>query len=269
MADEFELRAFLRDNVYNRSTVPHGDVQFEVKFFLARQPAAFGDLLGVPWRMTAADVNRRMQEEQARYGDIDIVDGEENTWNLCRKRFLAMKWAAHAPQSEYDFFLTVDSDSFVRLAALARRMNHRHPGLLNPRHDFSMWGVMMSKWFHWRKSVDGVSPDERYDGEWYDFPVGMGYLLSSSLTARLDNVSHLLPHNVPYYSDDILVGSWIFEHAPETTIINDKGGFHDPPLHGSLGYPIDYGTALIHHVDLEEMRQLRAMPEWKSEWRQP
>ncbi|KZV78802.1 hypothetical protein EXIGLDRAFT_847156, partial [Exidia glandulosa HHB12029] len=266
MADEFDLRAFLRENVYNPATVPRDEVQFDIKFFLARQPAAFGELWGVPWRVTAFDVNRRVQEEQARYGDIEIIDGEENTWNLCRKRFLAMKWAAQAPQSEYDFFLTADSDSFVRLAALARRMNDRQPDLLNPRHEFSIWGVMMSKWFHWRKSADGVSPDERYDGEWYDFPVGMGYLLSSALTARLHNVSHLLPHNVPYYSDDIAVGSWIFEHAPQTMVINDKGGFHDPPMHGSQGHPIDYGTVLIHHVDLNEMRQLRSIPEWESEW---
>ncbi|KZV78744.1 hypothetical protein EXIGLDRAFT_736655 [Exidia glandulosa HHB12029] len=262
IADELDLRAFLRENVYSR--ISTDEVQFELKFFVARQPSAYGDLL--PWRLSAGDVNRLVREEHARFGDIHFVDAVENKWTLCLKRFLALKWAASVPQSEYDFFFTADSDSFVRLAALSRRMHHKRPDLLDPRRTFSMWGDMKANWLHWRKANDSSAPDEQYDGEWYDFPIGMGYLMSSALTARLNDVSDLLPHNVPYYSDDVLIGSWVAEYAPETLLMSDKGGFHDPPLHGTQPFPVDYSTVLIHHIDINEMRQLRAMPEWNGEW---
>ena len=68
--------------------------------------------------------------------------------------------AATIPQSEYDFFFNADSDSFVRLAALSRRMHHLRPNLLNPRNTLSLWGDMMNNYKHWRKAEDPDMPDE-------------------------------------------------------------------------------------------------------------
>ncbi|EJD39195.1 hypothetical protein AURDEDRAFT_171782 [Auricularia subglabra TFB-10046 SS5] len=262
VADEFETRAFLRDRVYR--DVPRDDVQFVVKFFVARQPVQSGGIFS--WQSSATEVDRRVHEEHAKYGDIELIDAEENKYTLCLKRFLALRWAATTPKENYDFFFTADSDSFVRLAAMSRRMHHRRPNLLRPRETFVMWGDMKAAWLHWRKHDDPTKPDIQYDGEWYDFPIGMGYLMSSALTAHLDNVSELLPHRVPYYSDDVLIGSWVAEHAPGTLLISDKGGFHDPPLHGTQPFPIDYSTTLVHHIDISEMQQLREMSQFKDEW---
>ncbi|EJD54616.1 hypothetical protein AURDEDRAFT_156396 [Auricularia subglabra TFB-10046 SS5] len=265
-ADEPEIRAFLRDNVYNRAQIPREEVQFELKFFVGRQRAERGRIgLG---HDAALEVDRRVHDELARYGDIELMDVEEGRWAMAQKRFAALQWAASVPQSEYDFFFTADSDSFVRLVALARRMRFLRPNLLDPRNTPTMWGDMLPKRRHWRKSQVPGEPDEEYTGEWYQFPNGIGYLMSSSLAATLNNVSDLLPHNVPYYADDIIVGSWVAEHAPETIIISDRGGFHDPPLHGKHPLPIEYSTVLIHHLNLEEMQQLRALPEFQGEWLQ-
>jgi len=44
------------------------------------------------------------------------------------------------------------------------------------------------------------------------------------------------------------------------------GGFHDPPGHGTKTWPIDWSNVLIHHVDLNEMRYLRAKGEFRDEW---
>lgn len=263
-ADEPEVRAFLRESVYNRAQIPGNEVQFELRFFVGRRRAARG------WigrgRDAAGGADRRVNEEQARYGDIELVDVEEGRWAMARKRFAALQWAAAAPHSTYDFFFTADSDSFVRLVALVRRMRFLRPTLLDPRHTPSMWGDMLPKRRHWRKAGDPEQPDEEYPGEWYQFPNGIGYLMSSALVARLNEVADLLPHNVPYYADDIIVGSWVAENAPETLIISDRGGFHDPPLHGKHPFPIEYSTVLIHHLNLEEMQQLRALPEFQGEW---
>lgn len=260
VADEFAVRTYLREWIYNRTQVPGDEVQFELKFFIGRHPR------GRWFDSDAGNVDGRVLQEAARYGDVELVDAHEGRWSVAQKRFAALKWAASVPPSEYDFFFTVDSDSFVRLAALARKMRYMRPDLLNPRTTPILWGDMMYNWRHWRKSPDPNLPDEQYAGDWYQFPVGIGYLMSSALAARLNNVSHLLAHNVPYYSDDVAVGSWISEHAPETIFITDRGGFHDPPLHGQVPHPIEYGTVLIHHLTLDEMRYLRAMQQWEGEW---
>jgi hypothetical protein len=66
----------------------------------------------------------------------------------------------------------------------------------------------------------------------------------------------------------MVVGSWVSDvaPAPDTAIVNDWDGFHDPPRHGWKNAPIGWDTVVIHHVDVTEMRSLKEMEHWKSEW---
>jgi hypothetical protein len=92
----------------------------------------------------------------------------------------------------YDWFMTQDTDAFVRFAALARRNKYIDPTLTKPREQQILWGMLMPSDRHWRDSskvpqdqrVDHgpyqgqwYSADEAYEGSWYHYPAGMGYLI--------------------------------------------------------------------------------------------
>jgi hypothetical protein len=89
----------------------------------------------------------------------------------------------------------MDSDSFVRFAALARRLATIRPDLREPRKQSIMWGQMLPAEWHWRDShsitqeqrvqstdkMQWYSGDEAFKSEWYSYPVGLGYLLRYTL----------------------------------------------------------------------------------------
>jgi hypothetical protein len=86
---------------------------------------------------------------------------------------------------------------------------------------------------------------------------------SSKLTAQL--ASAKLPTHIDYPFDDVLIGSWIQEHAPETEIVHDPAGFHTPEKEWQI-VPIDWDTVCIHHSNPVEMRALRNRAEFADEW---
>jgi hypothetical protein len=66
----------------------------------------------------------------------------------------------------------------------------------------------------------------------------------------------------------MVVGSWVSDVAPEpeTVIVDDWDGFHDPPNHGWKNAPLSWETVVIHHLNATEMGMLRYMKEWRNEW---
>jgi hypothetical protein len=83
------------------------------------------------------------------------------------------------------------------------------------------------------------------------------------LTTHLASTS--LPTRVEYPYDDVLVGSWIADHAPETQIYHDPAGFHNPEKDWKI-VPIDWDTVCVHHAYPADMRALRQRPEFQDEF---
>jgi hypothetical protein len=93
---------------------------------------------------------------------------------------------------------------------------------------------------------------------------------SSKLMSVLTDPSVHLAKNVSYPYDDMLIGSWIADVAPEpeTKYIKDPLGFHDPTGHGwtEKSSPIDWDNVVIHHINEENMRGLRQLDQFKDEF---
>lgn len=95
-----------------------------------------------------------------------------------------------------------------------------------------MWGHMLTHVRHWTPAEGNRSAEDPfYDGDWYSYPWGMAYMMSSALVGNLTAPGIQLPHHIKYAGDDIMIGSWVWQFAPDTDIIDDQKGFHDvsPP----------------------------------------
>jgi hypothetical protein len=75
-----------------------------------------------------------------------------------------------------------------------------------------------------------------------------------------------LAHNVSYPFDDMVVGAWVQETAPDALLVNDRDGFHDPPGHGWSTAPIGWDTVVVHHLNTTEMSGMRHMKQFAGEW---
>jgi hypothetical protein len=76
-------------------------------------------------------------------------------------------------------FMTFDSDSYIRLAALARRARHVGATQHGLRTSPVLWAHTQSHWFHWRVDAPAGGLDTPYEAEWYEYPLGIAYLLRS------------------------------------------------------------------------------------------
>lgn len=79
--------------------------------------------------------------------------------------------------------MSMDSDTFVRFGALARRLPTVLEGKnINPREDPVIVARMSPHWWHWLGTVSDENEsteeeDLRLDGPWYSYPIGIGYML--------------------------------------------------------------------------------------------
>jgi len=56
----------------------------------------------------------------------------------------------------------------------------------------SLWGQFMNSHYHWRESQNQAQlHDEKYSGEWYTFPVGLGYLMRCAVAANFEAKGHM------------------------------------------------------------------------------
>ena len=88
------------------------------------------------------------------------------------------------PKHTYDWFMTLDSDTFVRFEALARRLPviMGNTTAVNPHEQSVMIGRMSSHLMYYENRVeDGNQDPEEEDlyltGPWYSYPIGIGYML--------------------------------------------------------------------------------------------
>jgi hypothetical protein len=148
---EKDRRDAIREHVLKG--VPSTEVVFDHRFFIGSS----GD----------SDLDARIAAEATERGDIEKLNLTESKDHLSRKRYAALLWGASTAQEPYDYFMTADSDSFLRLAALARRLRGIRPDL-DPRRDRISWGHTLSHWWHWhpdQNEPDNAEVDLHYEGD--------------------------------------------------------------------------------------------------------
>ncbi|PPQ69333.1 hypothetical protein CVT26_002565 [Gymnopilus dilepis] len=290
--DAFERRRVIRETVFHG--VRERDVSMHYRF-----------VVGAPPKTDEGEKTQRLvQEENDRFDDILMLhEIDDIPERISEKRYGALKWGGSVPNDTYDYFVTLDSDTFVRFGPLARRL----PVLfgdktIKPREDPLLIGRMGSHLTYFLPTVpDGnenaQDEDEFVVGPWFSYPIGIGYMLSSSLVKILLSTDPPLPHHIHYPSDDVMIGSWLaslrlfhdetieWKIPPEkvnethhtfpkpflpqpidTLIIDDIPGWHDFPARGGQQRNVTWDSVCIHHIKAPEMEILRGRPEFQSDW---
>lgn len=85
------------------------------------------------------------------------------------------------PGHEYDYSMTIDSDTFCRFQALARRVRHYYSEL-RPQEEPILIGRMGVHLIYLKNTIpdDNLGDaDEDFvmKGPWYAYPSGIGYML--------------------------------------------------------------------------------------------
>ncbi|KAH9479931.1 Beta-1,3-galactosyltransferase sqv-2 [Psilocybe cubensis] len=317
--DAFERRQAIRESVLDG--VPQEDVTLEYKFFVGRVPLPLKNHSVSVSRQKAHDeetrrIMRRIDRENEVYGDVLVVeDVEDIPERVAEKRFAALKWANDTPKEMYDYAMTMDSDTFCRFSTLARRMRYdpMYVGL-RPREDNILIGRMSEHRLYWENTVTDnsrhanrntngngkkdVEEDRWMTGPSYPYPIGIGYMLSSHLTATMLSADPELPHHIHYPYDDVMIGSWVAGlkilhdssatfypkpskssdisgsmHLPpylpyqvNTTVVDDKIGWHDYKRRGLVAHAVGWETVCVHRLLPEEMKKFRKMKEVRMEW---
>ncbi|KAF9000325.1 galactosyltransferase-domain-containing protein [Cyathus striatus] len=293
--DESERRQVMREAVLR--DIKESEMRFEYKFFIG---VATGWLRG-------SALNLSVSRESQKHQDIVVLDEiEDIPERLSEKRFSALKWGGSVSNDTYDYFMTMDSDTFCRFNVMPRWM----PELLNnenvnPRDKPVLIGRMANHLTYFQNRIpdgnkDASLEDEFVKGPWFQYPMGVGYMLSSSLAKTMLAAEPSLPHHIHYPSDDVMVGAWIaglrnFQdesikwestaaHSPlpihrlyprpylpyvvDTKIVDDKIGWHDPPGRSGNDAPISWNSVCIHHLSPEEMKTMRTLKQFRGEWSQ-
>jgi hypothetical protein len=73
--------------------------------------------------------------------------------------------------------MTFDSDSYIRLAALARRSRFKGIDAREPRKNFVLWAHTQWSARHWHINATEGGMDEPYEGAGYHYPLGIAYLI--------------------------------------------------------------------------------------------
>ncbi|KDR67486.1 hypothetical protein GALMADRAFT_258063 [Galerina marginata CBS 339.88] len=293
--DGFERRQALRDAML--VGVPARDIQLDYKFFVGK----------IHENNPEGSMKEKLEEENSAHNDVIILnDLPDVPERISEKRFAALKWTNSVPQSEYDYSMTLDSDTFCRLRTLVRRLRHDYPEM-KPREEPVLLGRMASHKVYFENTIaDGntndADEDFSFSGPWFSYPAGIGYILSSNLLNTILSAGPAVPHHINYPSDDVMIGSWVaglknmhdpealFETSPANTpppqhrlyptpylpyavnskILDDVTGWHDFPARdkGGAGHDSQIGweSTCIHRMSPEEMRAFRAMDEVKEEW---
>ncbi|KAF4610835.1 hypothetical protein D9613_006489 [Agrocybe pediades] len=292
--DEFERRHALRQAMLDGVSKKH--VHIAYKFVVGRP--VMGDNSSTNHTMLQA-----IGKENELYDDVLVVEEIKDVpKRLSEKRYAALKWSASVPEHQYDWAMTMDSDTFCRFRLLAQRLRYIYPAV-NPREQPALVGRMGGHLVYYENTVpDDTEDDDAEDhiikGNWYSFPAGIGYMLSSNLTATILSAKPALPHHVNYPSDDVMIGAWVaglknfhdpsikFEttkehddppirqvhpkpylpYSVDTTIIDDKIGWHDFKDHGGFEKPTGWESACVHRMTSEQMRAFRKLDEVKHEW---
>ncbi|KAF4616412.1 hypothetical protein D9613_008241 [Agrocybe pediades] len=294
---EYTRRQLLRD--YMLSGIPAEYLKLEYKFFVGTERMRDGK---------AARESIVLAESQT-YGDLEILeDIEDIPEKISEKRFTALKWATHESSKTYDFAMTLDSDSFCRFKALAQRLHQLYPHL-SPRTQPVLIGSMGYQSIYWnttsntssRQSSSTLQEDKWFIGPQYQYPVGIGYMMSSNLAEEIIGAGTAIPHRIHYPYDDVMIGSWVsglrllrdeqqdffqvkeqgvlekvvpkpyLPRSVDTAVIDDKAGWHDYKNRGAISrqHSIGWDTVCVHRIKDDEVQKLRRKKEIRLEWDTP
>ncbi|KAF8903681.1 galactosyltransferase-domain-containing protein [Gymnopilus junonius] len=291
--DGFERRKAVREAMFKG--VRKEDVTLDYRFFVGAAPKDTNGTI----------VHRLVEEENKKFNDIVMLDKiDDIPERLSEKRYAALKWAASVSNATYDYFMTLDSDTFVRFVPLARRLPELYGDKkVNPREQPVLIGRMSQHLTYFIPTIpDGNTDPNDEDafirGPWFLYPAGIGYMMSSSLVNITLSTDPPLPHHIHYPSDDVMIGSWIgalrlfnndtiewnsTEHSGEpihhvhpkpflpysvdTLMIDDVQGWHDFPGRGGHDAPISWNSVCTHHITAVEMKGLRKRLEFLGEWK--
>ncbi|TEB20908.1 hypothetical protein FA13DRAFT_175354 [Coprinellus micaceus] len=294
-ANEFDRRSAIRDSIFRG--VPPSDVKTDFKFFVGAPTGI------VNWW---SKVQSKVEREMTVYGDVVLLkDIDDIKERLSEKRFAALKWGGSVPRGTYDWFMTLDSDTFVRFSALARRLpTFIQNKNINPQNQSVLLGRMGGHLMYYENRVPDGNKDSRLEdlylkGPWYSYPIGIGYMLSPFLVDTLLSMDPPPPHHIHYPNDDVMIGAWIaglklfqdksihFESTPDhppklvekvvpkpylphpidTEIIDDKEGWHNyAGRQDGYDASFSWSSVCIHHVSANQMRMFRAMDVIAGEW---
>ncbi|GJJ06704.1 hypothetical protein Clacol_000899 [Clathrus columnatus] len=295
---EVQRRQLIRDNLFKG--VRRNEIHIDYRFLVG---------LPVDGDNVVEKKVEQLKEEEKEKGDLVIVEIKEAFNRLSEKRFAALKWADSFSNTSYDYFMNLDSDTFVRFGPLARRLPTVLKGKnVNPREDPIIIARMRPHWWHWVTTVsdqnqDSTDQDLRLDGPWYSYPIGIGYMLSSSLVKSMVTTRVPLPHHIHFPNDDVMIGSWISslktfpdpEHSfrvsrqhdwnldttispqplhpniIDTLVVNDIDGWHDYPGRANveeIGGSVEWNSVCIHHIKEDEIKLFRKVPEFQGDWKE-
>lgn len=91
--------------------------------------------------------------------------------------------AGSVSNDTYDYFMTLDSDTFVRFSPLARRLSQLYgEKKINPRQEPLLIGRIGYHLTYFLPTVpdgnkDEQEEDEYVKGPWFPYPIGIGYML--------------------------------------------------------------------------------------------
>lgn len=85
------------------------------------------------------------------------------------------------PPDQYDYAMTMDSDTFCRFQNLARRLRYVFPSL-KPRDEPILVGRMSRHTVYYENTVPDGNDQADEEDQWvsgpvYPYPVGIGYML--------------------------------------------------------------------------------------------
>eukprot|EP01112_Ceratiomyxa_fruticulosa_P020365 TRINITY_DN690_c0_g1_i1.p1 TRINITY_DN690_c0_g1~~TRINITY_DN690_c0_g1_i1.p1 ORF type:complete len:380 (+),score=53.25 TRINITY_DN690_c0_g1_i1:232-1371(+) len=199
-----EARKMIRESWIRYFTDPkstplpqEAKVDMTWKFFFGQanitkcRPGRTGELCNP--NMTLADVERILQKESDKHGDIVRLKVIEHYWNLSEKLIQTLVWAATNEEFTFDYFLGVDDDAFPRFEWLYPELIRYPPVML-------YWGRFHS----WVPSIDPVTdyPHEIYA----PYTTGILYGLSTDLVDFLAENGQYFVRLLP---DDAALGWWM------------------------------------------------------------
>ncbi|XP_018429519.1 PREDICTED: beta-1,3-galactosyltransferase 1-like [Nanorana parkeri] len=207
-------------------------------------------LVGQPPVMTSA-VQRLLEEESAKYGDIIQQDFLDTYTNLTLKVLMGMEWVVKfCPGASY--VMKLDNDVFLNVNYLIHHL--LHPEL--PARQNYLTGLIypylgpirnkMSKWY---------VPEELYPGDTYPpYPSGPGYVFSGDMARKIYQVAQgIRVINI----EDVFIGMCLYRlNIPPS---KSRNMFHEQKINYNIRRFCN--VVIVHHYEKDILRNV-----WLDFW---
>ncbi|XP_072255687.1 beta-1,3-galactosyltransferase 1-like [Pyxicephalus adspersus] len=208
-------------------------------------------LVGSSPVMTRA-LQRVLEEESAKYGDIIQQDFFDTYSNLTLKTLMGMEWVAKfCPNASY--VMKIDSDVFLNVNQLVHHLSHLQPSA----HQNYLTGLLVSYTGPVREKISKwYVPMELYPGDTYPpYPSGPGYVFSGDMARKIYQVAQEIPViNI----EDAYIGMCLYRlNIPPTR--SPKNFFNGQ----KVGYNARRfcNVVTVHHYEKDDLRNV-----WLDFW---